>query len=58
VEEEKGKFIVFELSTRVGKTSDASRYKKYIRTFEESSHQECIDMLKDLKDLWTQNSMH
>ena len=57
VEEDKGKYIAFELKTRVGQPSDATRYKKYVRKFEEGSPQEWIDMLKDLEEIWTQNSM-
>ena len=57
VEEDKGKYIAFELKTRVGQPSDATRYKKFVREFEEGSPQEWIDMLKDLEEIWTQNSM-
>jgi hypothetical protein len=32
-------------------------YKKFVRKFEEGSPQEWIDMLKDLDEIWTQNSM-
>ena len=57
VEEEKGKYIAFELNTRVGKPSESTKYKKYVRKFEEGSPQEWIDMLRDLEEIWTQNSM-
>jgi hypothetical protein len=57
VEEEKGKYIAFELKSRVGQPSDATRYKKFVRKFEVGSPQEWIDMLKDLEEIWTQNSM-
>jgi hypothetical protein len=57
MEEEKGKFIAFDLKTRVGQPSDATKYKKYIRKFEEGNPQEWIDMLRDLEEIWTQNSM-
>ena len=57
VEEDKGKYIAFELKTRVGQPSDATRYKKYVRKFEEVSPQEWIDRLKDLEEIWMQNSM-
>jgi hypothetical protein len=45
------------LKTRVGQPADATRYKKYVRIFEEGSPQEWIDLLKDLDEIWTQNSM-
>ena len=57
MEEEKGKYIAFELKTRVGQPSESTKYKKYVRKFEEGSPQEWIDMLKDLEEIWTQNSM-
>ena len=41
----------------MGQPSDATKYKKYVRKFEEGSPQEWIDMLKDLEEIWTQNSM-
>ena len=57
MEEEKGRFIAFDLKTRVGQPSDATKYKKYVRKFEEGNPQEWIDMLRDLEEIWTQNSM-
>jgi hypothetical protein len=57
VEEEKARHIAFELKTRVGQPSDYAKYKKYVRKFEEGSAQEWINMLKDLEEIWTQNSM-
>jgi hypothetical protein len=55
MEEEKGKFIAFDLKTRVGQPSDATKYKKYVRKLEEGNPQEWIDMLRDLEEIWTQN---
>jgi hypothetical protein len=57
MEEEKGKFIAFDLTTWVGQHSDATKYKKYVRKFEEGNPQEWIDMLRDLEEIWTLNSM-
>jgi hypothetical protein len=37
IDEEKGKFIAFDLKTRVGQPSDATKYKKYIRKFKEGN---------------------
>jgi hypothetical protein len=31
--------------------------KKYVKKFEEGNPQEWIDMLRDLEEIWTQNSM-
>jgi hypothetical protein len=57
MEEEKGKFIAFDLKTRVRQPSDPTKYKKYVRKFEESNPQELIGRLTDLEEIWTQNSM-
>jgi hypothetical protein len=57
MEEEKGRFIAFDLKTRVGRPSDVTKYKKYVRKLEEGNPQEWIDMLRDLEEIWTQNSM-
>jgi hypothetical protein len=57
VEEEKGKFIAFDLKTRVEQPSDATKYKKYVRKFKERNPHEWIDMMRDLEEIWTQNSM-
>jgi hypothetical protein len=37
MEEEKEKFITFDLKTRVGQPSDATKYKKYVKKFEEGN---------------------
>jgi hypothetical protein len=57
VEEEKGTFIGFDLKTRDGQPSDATKYKKYFRNFKEGNPQDWIDMMRDLEEIWTQNSM-
>jgi hypothetical protein len=57
MEEEKGRFIAFDLKTRVGQPSDTTKYKKYIRKFKEGNPQEWIEMLRDLEEIWTQNFM-
>jgi hypothetical protein len=58
IEEEKGKYISFELKTRVGQADSGTKYKKFVRKFEEGGPQEWIDLLKDLHEIWTQNSMN
>jgi hypothetical protein len=34
VDKEKGRYIAFELKTRVGQPSDVTKYKKFVRKFE------------------------
>jgi hypothetical protein len=57
MEEEKGKFIAFDLKTRVGQTSDATMYKMWVRKLQEGNPQEWIDVPRDLEEIWIQNSM-
>jgi hypothetical protein len=51
--EEKGKYIVFSLRTRVGQLSDETKDKKDVGKFEEVSLKEWIDMMSDLDKIWT-----
>ena len=57
VEEEKGRYLGFDLKTRVGQQATDTKYKKYVRKFEEGTPQQWIDLLRDLDKIWTQNSM-
>ena len=54
---DKGMLVVFKLKTRVGQPANSTKYKKYVRKFEEGTTQEWIDLLKDLDEIWTQNLM-
>ena len=56
-EEAKSHFITFELKSRVGQSAEATKYKKHVRKFEEGSPQQLIDLLKDIEEIWTQNSI-
>jgi len=47
-DEEKGKFVSFELITHVGQPTGGTKYKKFVRKFEEGGPQEWIDLLRDL----------
>ena len=51
VDDDKGMFVVFELKTRVGQPADSTKYKKYVRKFDEGTPQEWIDLLKDLDEI-------
>ena len=56
-DKERGKLISFELKTRVGQADAGTKYKKYVRKFEEGTPQMWIDLLRDIEEIWTQNSM-
>jgi len=56
-EEERSQYISFELRARVGAPDASTKYKKYVRKFEEGTPQMWIDLVKDMTEIWTQNSM-
>ena len=57
-EEEKGKYLSFELKSRAGQPTGSTTYKKYIRVFEEGTPQQWIDLVKDVTEIWTQNTIN
>ena len=56
-EDDKSVFLTFELKTKEGQPDGATKYKKAVRKFEEGSPQQWIDLLKDLREIWKQNSI-
>ena len=56
-DKDKSAFITLELKVRVGSGAGTPSYKKNIRTFEEGSPQEWMDVLVGLKEIWKQNSV-
>jgi len=57
-EQDRSKFITFELKVRAGTPANANTYKKYVRVFEEGTPQQWIDLLLDLEEIWTQNGVN
>jgi hypothetical protein len=58
-DDEKGMFLSFELMARVGQPATSMKYKKQVRKFEEGTpQQQWIDLLRDLQEIWTQNSVN
>jgi hypothetical protein len=55
---DKSKYITFELKVRSGAAAGSSTYKKSVRTFDEGSPQEWMDVLTNLKEIWKQNSIN
>jgi hypothetical protein len=51
-------FLSFELMARVGQPVTSTKYKKQVRKFEEGTPQQWIDLLRDLQEIWTQNSVN
>jgi hypothetical protein len=57
-DQDKSKFINFELKSRAGQPAGSTTYKKFVRVFEEGSPQQWIDLIRDLEEIWTQNSVN
>jgi hypothetical protein len=52
-------FLSFELMARVGQPAISTKYKKQVRKFEEGTpQQQWIDLLRNLQEIWTQNSVN
>ena len=58
IDEDKSHFLSFELMTRVGQPATSTKYKKHVRKFEEGTPQQWIDVLRDMEEIWTQNSVN
>jgi len=56
-EEDKKKFVSFELKARAGQPAGSTTYKKHVRVFEEDTPQLWIDLVRDIEEIWTQNSV-
>ena len=56
-EEDKSKFVTFELKAQVGQPDTGTKYKKTVRKFDEGTAQQWIDVLRDLQEIWKQNSI-
>jgi hypothetical protein len=57
-DKDKTDFITFELKVRAGTGTGTPSYKKFMKTFEEGSPQEWMDVLTGLKEIWRQNSVN
>ena len=56
-DKDKSAFITFELKVRAGAGAGTPSYKKNIRTFDEGTPQEWMDVLTGLREIWKQNSV-
>lgn len=57
-DKDKSAFIQFELKVRSGAGAGTPSYKKFMKTFEEGSPQEWMDVLAGLREIWKQNSVN
>ena len=58
ISNDKSKFITFELKVCAGQPAGSTNYKKYVQVFEEGSPQQWIELMQDLQEVWTQNSIN
>jgi hypothetical protein len=56
--QDKLKFINFELESCAGQLARSMTYKKFVRVFKEGSPQQWINLIQDLEEIWTQNSVN
>jgi hypothetical protein len=57
-DQDKSKFINFELKSRAGQPAGSTTYKKLVHVFEEGYPQHWIDLIQDMEEIWTQNSVN
>ena len=57
-DEDKSKFITFDLKVRAGAAAGSPNYKKSMRVFEEGSPQEWMDVLAGIREIWRQNTVN
>jgi hypothetical protein len=55
---DKARYITFELKIRTGTGPGTPSYKKFVKTFEEGTPQEWMDVLTGLREIWKQNSVN
>lgn len=54
----KSKYLTYELKSRVGQPETGTKYKKYVMKFEEGTPQQWIDLVVNVQEIWTQNSIN
>jgi hypothetical protein len=54
-DQDKAKFISFELKSRAGQPAGSMTYKKFVHVFKEGTPQQWINLIRDIKEIWTQN---
>jgi hypothetical protein len=57
-DQDKAKFISFELKSRAGQPAGSTTYKKFVCVFEEGTPQQWIDLIRDVEEIWTQNTVN
>ena len=55
---DKTKLVTFDLLIRAGAAAASPKYKKVVKTFEEGTPEEWLDVLLGLKEIWRQNGVN
>jgi hypothetical protein len=57
-DQDKAKFILFKLKSHAGQPAGSTTYKKFVCVFEEGTPQQWIDLIRNVKEIWMQNSIN
>jgi hypothetical protein len=57
-DQDKTKFISFELKSCAGQPAGSTTYKKFVCVFEEGTPQQWIDLIRNVEEIWTQNTVN
>jgi hypothetical protein len=57
-DQDKAKFISFELKSCSGQPAGSTTHKKFVRVFEEGTPQQWINLIRNIEEIWTQNSVN
>jgi hypothetical protein len=57
-DQDKAKFISFELKSHAGQPAGSTTYRKFVRVFKEGTPQQWIDLIRDVEEIWMQNSVN
>jgi hypothetical protein len=57
-DQDKAKFILFELKSHAGQPAGSTTYKKFVRVFKECISQQWINLIRNVEEIWTQNSVN
>jgi hypothetical protein len=57
-DQDKAKFISFELKSCAGQPAGLTTYKKFVQVFKEGTPQQWIYLIRNVEEIWTQNSVN
>jgi hypothetical protein len=57
-DQHKAKFILFKLKSRAGQPAGSMANKKFVHVFKEGMPQQWINLIRNVEEIWTQNSIN